>query len=79
VRIAIPDARLGLTIFFVWVAFVAVTVLAWHAVRWWRRAHPRERQQPFTKALPGRFARGAARTHPQRERDTQEQRHPTQQ
>lgn len=72
-RIPIPEARLGIAIFWWWVAFVVVTALVWYAVQWWHRTHPREARQPFAKALRGRFARSASVPHTTRGHETKEQ------
>ena len=45
-RSRVPDMPLALTMLWVWIGIVAVSVAGWWLLKWWKRRHPPPATKP---------------------------------
>ena len=57
-RNRVPDMPLALTMLWIWVGIVAVSIACWWLVKWWKKRHPPPKPQPvltFSQRLQRRY------------------------
>ena len=57
-RSRVPDMPLALTMLWIWIGIVAVSIACWWLVKWWKKRHPPpkpERVLPYAQRLQRRY------------------------
>ena len=57
-RSRVPDMPLALTMLWIWIGIVAVSIACWWLVKWWKKRHPPPKPQPvltFSQRLQRRY------------------------
>ena len=52
-RSRVPDMPLALTMLWVWIGIVAVSVAGWWLLKWWKRRHPPPAPEPGFRIRSG--------------------------
>lgn len=63
-RFHVPDTPLALTILWIWIGIVVVSIACYWAVRLWKRRHPPAKPEPvlpYAQRLQQRFAKQRSR------------------
>ena len=59
-RFRVPDTPLALTILWIWIGIVVVSIACYWAVKWWKRRHPSPKPEPvlpYAQRLQQRYAK----------------------
>ncbi|MCU0919528.1 MAG: hypothetical protein MUF16_04215 [Burkholderiaceae bacterium] len=46
-RFRMPDSPLAMTMLWIWVGFVVVSIACWYSGKWWKKRHPPAKPEPL--------------------------------